>query len=81
MKLLKKLWVKVLLTSIFLINFSSIITELFSEFLFENQKLLIFYEAWNGIFYETLKTLQMVEADAYMHMKDSELKKTNKIKS
>ena len=56
-------------TSVFLINISSISTELFSEFLMSSEwKAQTSYEIWHDISYATSKTLVAIEAKDYIHI-------------
>src|SRR5436190_156215 len=55
-------------TSVFLINISSISTELFSELLTGEQKAQTPYEIWHDISYAMSKILVIIKAEDYVHI-------------
>src|SRR5436190_21997489 len=66
-------------TSVFLINISSISTELFSELLMSEQKVQTSYEIWHDISYATSKTLVIIRAEDYVHIVDDKKVESKKL--
>ena len=67
-------------TSVFLINISSISTELFSELLMSSeQKAQMPYKIWHDISYAMSKTLVVIRAKDYIHVVDNKKVKSNKL--
>ena len=59
-------------TSVFLINISSISTELFSELLVNSEwKAQTSYEIWHNILYAMSRTLVVIKAEEYIHIVDN----------
>ena len=77
-KLFLKLWAEINQSVIYLINILSIFMKLYSELL-TNKTALISYEMWHDISYSHSKILKMIETEAVVHKKESELKKTEKL--
>ena len=66
-------------TSVFLINISSISTELFSEFLTDEQKAQTSYEIWHNISYAMSKTLIIIRVEDYIHIVDDKKVESKKL--
>ena len=66
-------------TSMFLINISSISTELFSELLTDEQKAQTSYEIWHDISYAMSKILVVIRAEDYIHIIDDKKVKSKKL--
>ncbi len=75
-KLSSKLWAEINQFIIYLINISSIFTELYSE-LVKNS--ITSYKIWHEVSYSHLKILRTIRTEAVVHKEDSELKKTEKL--
>ena len=67
--------------SVFLINISSISTELFSEFLVSSEwKAQMSYKIWHSISYAMSRTLVIIEAEEYVYIiDDKKVKSKNMI--
>ena len=77
-KLSSKLWAKIDQSVIYLINILSIFMKLYSELL-TNKTVLTSYEMWHDISYSHSKILKIIETEAVVHKKESELKKAEKL--
>ena len=80
--LLKKLWIKIFMIFIFLINISSISTFLYSELIENNDhKAVISYKAWTDISFNVQCSIYIIKSDIYIHKKESKLNFVSKLAS